>query len=99
MAKIEYIEGQLESPVATLGHVKSTAFDSRVYYKPSINRLVVRTKGVLRKSKAVSNINDIIAKEKPAKKCKGLSMTDFRKCLREKTKSALHAAGYPKKPK
>jgi len=95
--KVEYVEGQLKSPVATLGHVKMTAFDSRPYYKPSINRLVIRTKGVLRRSQAVVNINNIVAKEKPAKACKGKGMSEFRKCLRERMKKILSAAGYPKK--
>ena len=86
MAKIEYKAGVLDSPIATMGHVKGTAFDSRVYYKPSINRLVIRAKGVLRRSKAVVERNNRVAAAKPAKACKGLPMAKFRKCLREQMK-------------
>ena len=76
----------MESPIATMGHVKGTAFDSRVYYKPSINRLVIRAKGVLRRSKAVVERNEKVAAAKPAKRCKGKPMAEFRKCLREQMK-------------
>ena len=86
MAEIEYKAGVLDSPFTTMGHVKGTAFDSRVFYKPSINKLVIRTKGVLRRSKAVVDRNNKVASVKPAKACKGLPMAKFRKCLREQMK-------------
>jgi len=79
--------------VRTPGHVVGTAFDSRVYYKPSINRLVIRTKGVLRTSEKVLARNEAVARAKPAKACgrKGpggtrTPMREFRRCLREQMK-------------
>lgn len=82
----EYKAGVLESPISTMGHVKMTAFDSRPFYKPSINKIVIRTKGVLRRSKAVVDRNNKVASAKPAKACKGKPMAEFRKCLREQMK-------------
>lgn len=77
----------------TPGHVVGTAFDSRVYYKPAINRLVIRSKGVLRTSKKVLERNEKVANTKPAKACakKGpgrtpTPMREFRKCLRAEMK-------------
>ena len=81
-----YKSGVLDSPISTMGHVKMTAFDSRPFYKPSINKIVIRTKGVLRRSKAVVDRNNKVATAKPAKACKGKPMAEFRKCLREEMK-------------
>ena len=42
----------------TRGRVKHNAFDNRVYYKPTIGKAVIRTKGVDRRSKAVIARNE-----------------------------------------
>lgn len=75
----------------TYGHVMQNAFQNRIYYKPSIRRIIPRFPGVLRDSKKVIRINERFAEIKPAAQCKGKKFTDgsMQRCLREQLKGKL----------
>lgn len=61
----------------------------RVYYKPSIGKIVFRAAGVMRRSEKVVAINKKFATIKPSVACKGRPWKKFVKCLREQLKGKL----------
>jgi len=69
----------------TYGHVRQTATQNRIYWKPSLRRWIIRTPGVIRSSDKVLERNKKVRANPPATKCAGLSFADgsFQKCLRE----------------
>ena len=69
--------------VRTPGHRVGTVFDSFPYYKPSINRIVIRSKGVNRTSEKVKKINEKVADAKPA-------IAAHRKCLEDHPEFGKH---------
>jgi len=61
----------------------------RVYVKPSMDgRLVIRKKGVIRRSERVIERNRRFAQAKIASACKGRRWKQFVSCLREQARSA-----------
>ena len=65
----------------------------RVYIKPSMDgAMIIRKRGVIRKSEKVKRINRIIAEAKPASACKGKDWKSFVSCLREQTRAAIRGA-------
>jgi len=79
--------------------VKQHIFMNRVDWKGSILKRVIRHPGVYRVSKLVLGVNEVMAKVKPAKKCKGKHFFDgtMQACMRDKLIPALEAAGFPRK--
>lgn len=74
----------------TPGRVKNLLGVARIYYKPTLGKIVIRKPGVIRRSDKVIAINEKVAAAKPAAKCKGLGSWDkFVKCLREEMKKAV----------
>ena len=73
----------------TYGRVEHSVFDNRVYYKPALRKVVIRSKGVNRTSEKVLAINKKFATIKPAAACKGKPWKEFTKCLREQLKGKL----------
>ena len=61
----------------------------RIFYKPSLGKVVHRAAGVMRRSKKVIRINEKVAGAPPAPKCKGLPWKEFTKCLRKEMKTLL----------
>jgi len=53
----------------TAGHA-NTPFGTKVYYKPSLGKVVFRKPGVMRRSTRVLAINDRVAANPPASKSK-----------------------------
>ena len=75
---------------ATRGRVRGTAIPgTRVYYKPSLRKVVFRPVNVIRSSEKVIAINKKFATIKPASACKGLPWDEFVKCLSEQLKGKL----------
>jgi len=65
----------------------NTPFGVKVYYKPSLGKVVFRKPGVLRRSAAVMARNDRVAANPPAKKCAGRPWKQFVSCLRSAMKA------------
>ena len=63
----------------------------RVYYKPSMGKIIFRAAGVMRRSEKVVAINEKLAtaSTKPATACKGKPWKEFVKCLRKQMKSIV----------
>jgi len=81
----------------------NTPWGTKVYFKPSMGRVIGRKPGVVRRSKAVLEINKVLEDlkgkaEHPATKCKGKpgGWREFVSCLRSEMKAALRAAGKAK---
>jgi hypothetical protein len=79
---------------ATAGRVRGTAIPgTRVYFKPSIGKVVPRPTNVIRSSDAVLAVNKILEEMKkedlPAKKCAGKPWKQFVKCLKEEMKKTV----------
>jgi len=70
----------------TRGRVKNVMGFTRVYYKPTLGKLIFRNPGVNRQSDAVIARNEKVATAKPASRCKGLKWDKFVSCLREEMK-------------
>jgi len=68
------------------GGSPNTPFGTKVYYKPSMGRVIFRKPGVLRRSTNVIARNRAFAAKKPASSCKGLYWKQFVSCLREHAK-------------
>ena len=66
----------------TRGHA-NTPFGTKVYYKPSLGKVVFRKPGVLRRSEAVLARNKKVRAAPPAPKCEGLPWDEFTVCLAE----------------
>ena len=83
--------------MATLGRTygrPNTPFGSKVYYKPSMGRIIFRIPGVIRKSEKVLAINAKLealrgSPDHPATKCKGRSWRQFIACLRAEMKKVI----------
>ncbi|MEM1532312.1 MAG: hypothetical protein QW599_05660 [Nitrososphaerota archaeon] len=67
----------------TRGRVVNTPYGTRVYWKPTLRKIIFRKPGVNRKSDKVIERNKLVAEVKPSKKCKGLPWEKFIVCLRE----------------
>jgi len=67
----------------TPGKVRNVLGIARIYFKPSLGKLIIRKSGVLRTSEAVLSRNEKVRASPPATKCKGLHMYDgsFQACL------------------
>jgi hypothetical protein len=61
----------------------NTPFGTKVYYKPSLGKVVFRKPGVIRRSTKVIERNKKVAASPPAGKCKGLAWKQFVACLRK----------------
>jgi hypothetical protein len=61
----------------------NTPYGSKVYYKPSMGRIIFRKPGVLRRSTRVLERNRKWAASPPSPKCKGLPWKQFVACLRK----------------
>lgn len=71
----------------TAGRVRGTAIPgTRVYYKPSLRKIVFRPTNVIRSSEKVIERNKRFAAKKPAVGCKGKPWQQFVKCLSEEAK-------------
>jgi len=90
-----YTDRTLPATIETRGRVKQTAFDNRVYYKPSLGKPVIRTKRVRRRSANVVDINKQLeslrdSPEHPSRVCGGLPWDERIRCLKAKMKEAIH---------
>ena len=81
----------------------NTPWGSKIYFKPSMGRVIARKPGVLRKSDDVLAINKVLedlkgSSDHPATKCKGKpgGWKEFVSCLRDEMKKALKEAGKAK---
>jgi len=83
--------------MASLGRTygrPNTPFGSKVYYKPSMGRIIFRIPGVVRRSEKVLAINaklEAVAgtPDAPATKCKGKPWREFVKCLKYEMKRLI----------
>ena len=66
---------------STPGRVRNLLGVSRIYYKPSLGKFVIRKPGVIRRSDKVLAINRKVRANPPAKKCKGKPWDEFVACL------------------
>lgn len=87
-------EGYMPEPKlgATRGRVRGTAIPgTRVYYKPSLRKIVFRPSNVIRSSEKVIAINKKLraAPTKPATACKGKPWDEFVACLSEELKKIV----------
>ncbi len=64
----------------TRGHA-NTPFGTKVFYKPSLGKVVFRKPGVLRRSEKVLARNRKVRADPPAPACKGLPWDEFTACL------------------
>jgi hypothetical protein len=77
---------------ATRGRVRGTSIPgTRVYFKPSMGKVIFRPTNVIRSSKKVTAINEklIAAPTKPATACKGKPWKEFVACLSKKMKEIV----------
>jgi len=76
--------------IPTPGRVHHIGQYVRFYYKPALQKVVIRKSGVLRKSAKVLAINKKFAEIKPAAACKGQRpWHKFVMCLSEQLKGKL----------
>jgi hypothetical protein len=62
----------------------------KIYTKPSMDgAIIIRKRGVIRRSEKVKAINRKLAAAKPARACKGKPWKEFVSCLREQTARAV----------
>jgi len=92
---VKYYTDRKVAPIETRGRVKQTAFDNRVYYKPSLRKPVIRRKGVTRRSANVIDINKQLealrdSPEHPSRVCGGLPWDERIRCLKAKMKETIH---------
>lgn len=84
---------------ATRGRTRITSIPgARVFYKPSLGKVVFRPTNVIRSSEKVLEINkkleDLRGKaEHPARKCKGKPWREFIDCLRDEMKKVVTPLG------
>jgi len=80
---------------ATRGRTRITSIPgTRVFYKPSLGKVVFRPINVIRSSEHVVKINMQLEAlrgrdEHPAKKCKGKPWREFISCLKDEMKRAI----------
>jgi len=72
----------------------NTPYGVKVYYKPSMGRIIFRKPGVLRRSERVLAVNKQLEALRedpnhPAKKCKGKPWREFVKCLKREMDKAI----------
>jgi hypothetical protein len=72
----------------------NTPFGTKVFYKPSLGKVVFRKPGVMRRSARVLAINDRVAANPPASKCAGKDWKAFVSCLRREMKSTVGGGAY-----
>ncbi|MEM2877796.1 MAG: hypothetical protein QXY41_06980 [Thermoproteota archaeon] len=92
--RVKYKTKKAGPKVTTTGKVRQTAFDNRVYYKPSLGKPVIRAKGVTRISEDVRAINAQLRAlagkpEHPSFACGGLSWRERIACLRKQMKEKI----------
>jgi hypothetical protein len=78
----------------TYGKKKQNAFANRVYYKPSLKKLVIRHPGVFRESENVKKINSVLeglrgTPEHPSFKCGGTNWRERITCLKKEMKEIV----------
>lgn len=79
----------------TAGRVRGSAIPGvRVYYKPSLRKIVFRPNNVIRSSDRVIAINEKLealrgSPNHPAKKCKGKPWGEFIQCLKTEMKTVV----------
>ena len=80
--------------VRTYGRVKHTVFDNRVYYKPALKKVVIRTSGVNRTSPKVIERNKMFKEKMPGiiLACRGQPWDKFISCVSER---AIEELGLP----
>ncbi|MCD6361229.1 MAG: hypothetical protein J7M38_10225 [Armatimonadetes bacterium] len=83
----------LPSPERTRGRVRQLG-SVRFYIKDSLGKIIVRKAGVIRRSKAVKQINEKLenlrdSPDHPAHKCGGRGWDDFIACLRSEMKRVV----------
>jgi hypothetical protein len=61
----------------------NTPYGTKVFYKPSMGRIIFRKPGVLRRSTKVLDRNKRWAAAPPSPKCKGKPWKEFVACLRK----------------
>ena len=80
----------------TAGRVRGSAIPGvRVYYKPSLRKVVFRPNNVIRSSDYVLKINSQLEAlrdkpEHPVRKCKGKPWNEFIACLKKEMKATIH---------
>ncbi|MCW1312721.1 MAG: hypothetical protein OH338_04825 [Candidatus Parvarchaeota archaeon] len=94
LTRVKYITTKSTKTEVKPGKVKQTAFNNRVYYKPSLAKVVIRSKGVTRMSDDVRAINEQLRAlagrpEHPSFKCGGLSWRERIACLRKEMKEKI----------
>lgn len=77
----------------TLGN-PNTPVGVKVFYRPTMGKLILRKPGVYRRSKKVLKINEQLEAvagkpTAPATKCKGRPWKDFVKCLKKEMKALV----------
>jgi hypothetical protein len=77
-----------------VSHINVLGNRIRLYGKPSLGKVIPRKAGVIRTSKKVLAVNEVMTELKPAKACKGTHFYDgsFQKCLREHLKGVKEKA-------
>ena len=73
------------------GKVVAPFAGHRIYYKPSLGKIIFRAAGVMRRSEKVVKINEKLAAAptKPATACKGKPWKEFVECLRKEMKAIV----------
>lgn len=90
---------------ATEGRVRGTSVPgTRVFYRPSLGKIVFRPTNVIRSSDRVIDINDELrdladSPNHPAKICKGRGWKEFIKCMKKEMKKAVKPVGGPTRRK
>lgn len=87
----------------TLGaprEVKHTAFNHRLYYKPSLGKVLFRTKDVDRTKQAVIERNKLFKEKMPSVvvSCRGRPWPEFVACLKSGAAAAGLGTGESKTP-
>lgn len=67
----------------------NTPFGVKVFYKPSLGKVVFRKPGVMRRSDRVIAINERVAANPPATRCAGKPWKEFVSCLRREMKAIV----------
>jgi len=76
----------------TGGHVfnmGAVAPGTRIYFKPSMPKMIYRKAGVIRRSDTVLAVNKHFAGIKPSTACKGKPWREFVKCLGKELKEGM----------
>jgi len=82
----------------TAGKVQHSVFDNRVYYKPSMGKAIIRTRGVNRTSAKVLERNEMFRKAAPEMviACRGQPWPAFVACLKDQARAKGLGTGMSK---